>query len=142
MNEFQDAIKSIINGLPGAIQKSLDELATIAVSNAKSSTLFRNRSGNLRNKINFTRDGEFSRIVLADTPYACFVEFGNNQNGPIIRPKNKKALRFTIDGQVLFRKFVRAHGPLPFMDNARKQVESMADMIVSSNIQSLIENSK
>lgn len=113
-----ESLQRIQAELPGAINRALDGLSEIAVSNAKSSTLFKG-NGPLRKTIAFKKAGEFARDVIAPVSYAAYVEFGNNQNGPIIRPKNARALRFRINGKIVFRKWVRAHGPLPFMNNAR-----------------------
>lgn len=117
-NNLIESLRRIQAELPNAINKALDNISEIAVTNAKSSTLFKG-NGPLRKTIAFKKSGEYAREVMAPAPYAAYVEFGNNQNGPIIRPKNAKALRFRINGKIVFRKWVRAHGPLPFMNNAR-----------------------
>jgi hypothetical protein len=54
--------------------------------------------------------------------FSGYLEYGNPYEGFIIRPVNAKALRFVINGKVIFSKSVRAHGPLPFLEQSRDKV--------------------
>lgn len=132
------ALSAIRSELPGVVASSLDTLAEIGVTNAKSSRLFKDQTGALRRRIQFLRDGDTARTVIADTNYAGYVEFGNGPPGSKIYPKKAKALRFNLDGQIVFRKWVRAHGPLPFMGNARNLMVSFIPDLFSSNIERMI----
>lgn len=135
------ALKGISNELDSVISSSLDTLAEIGASNARSSRLFKNRSGTLRREIKFTRDGEMARRVIADTNYAGYVEFGNRPGGTgqRIYPKRAKALRFEVDGKVIFRKWVRSHGPLPFMGKARDLMVSFIPDLFENNLGRLFQ---
>jgi hypothetical protein len=138
------ALQTIGARLPAALEASMTTLTEIGVSNAKSSTLFKNRTGNLRNNIKataptFSANGSISAEVLADTSYAGYVEYGNNQKGPRIYTVHAKALRFVINGKVVFAKSVKAHGPLPFMGNAQGVVESLAPTIIGNAVARLFE---
>lgn len=138
--DFLKQLKRIQDNLPNVVEGTLDALANIAVTNARSTILFKN--GNpprLRNEIRFVTNGAFSRVIESPTPYAKYVEYGNNQNGPIIRAKNKKALRFVINGQVLFRKFVRAHGPRPYMKTAYNTMMRFIPSLMERQIARLID---
>lgn len=138
--EFLKQLKRIQENLPSVVDSTLDALSSIAVTNAKSTTLFKNGNpARLRSEIRFVTNGAFSRVIESPTPYAKYVEFGNNQNGPIIRPKNKKALRFVINGQVLFRKFVKAHPPLPYMKTAYNTMMRFIPSLMERQIARLID---
>jgi hypothetical protein len=139
VSAFSKALSGIRSELPSVIERSLTTLAEIGATNAKSSRIFKNRTGNLRKNIKFTVDGEYARSVIADTGYAFYVEFGNNQKGDKIYPKRAKALRFVIDGEVIFRKWVKSHGPLPFLGPARELVVSMAPVILGGDVERLIQ---
>lgn len=60
--------------------------------------------------------------VSADAPYAAFVHQGTQPH--VIRPRTKKALRFTMDGREVFAKSVNHPGtrPRPFLLNAAERV--------------------
>lgn len=142
--DAEDYIKqclAIVNNLPETIQKSLDTLSEITKTNAKSSTLFKNRTGKLRSSIEITKAGLFKNIIGTKVSYAKYLEFGNHQNGPWIYPKRAKALRFVIDGKVIFAKRVRSHGPLPFLGKAVQLAESFIPDLFHSDIQTLIKRS-
>lgn len=79
------------------------------------------------------------RTVIADTSYAGYVEFGNGPPGGKIYPKRAKALRFVIDGKVLFRKWVRTSKPRPFMGNARTLMVSFIPDLFNSSIGRMIQ---
>lgn len=138
VSDFCKALEAIRNALPVTVERSLNTIAEVGVSNAKSSTLFKDRTGALRRRIQFLNDGALARTVIADTNYAGYVNFGNGPPGTKIFAKRKKVLRFEIDGVMIFRKWVRAHKPLPFMNNARDMMVSLAPIILGSDIEQLI----
>jgi hypothetical protein len=116
------AILAIAEGLEPATEQALDTLAEIGVTNARSTRLFKDQSGKLRKQIKLIPAGKLARSIIADTPYAPYVELGNRPNGTgqYIYPVKAKALRFVVNGEVIFRRRVKAHGPLPFMGTAHK----------------------
>jgi hypothetical protein len=69
------------------------------------------------------------QVVTSEAPWSSYLEFGNNQAGPVIYPTQAKALHFIIDGQDVFVKHVKAHGPLPYMQPAAEQAEQQAAAI-------------
>lgn len=136
VSQFVNALQNIINDLPNAVEASLDEIGRVGEAHAKATTLY--KGNNLRNNTKFVSEGEFTKAVVADTPYAGYVEFGNNQQGDKIYPKHAKALRFEVEGQVIFRKWVRAHGPLPFMSQARDEMVSQGTGIIEKHLANLL----
>jgi len=117
-------------------------LAVAAVREQK--LLVRVRTGNLRRTIHYENLGARSVDTVASAPYAADVEFGTRPH--IIRPRNKKALRFapgagsTLSGRpragaaVVFAKVVRHPGtkPYPFM------VPGAAKALATANIKGVI----
>ncbi|MEU1815133.1 hypothetical protein ABZ543_08040 [Streptomyces roseifaciens] len=55
--------------------------------------------------------GGLQGVVICDHPATLFVLLGTRPH--IIRPRRAKALRFTVDGQVVFAKLVRHPGTQP-----------------------------
>lgn len=132
-----NALHQILQELPGTIDTAMNQLAELGTQAAKNSNLFKG-NGNLRKNIKFINDGAFAKTVIADTSYAGYVEFGNNQKGPKIYPVKAKALRFVVDGQVIFRKWVRSHSGKHFMEASRQVMINQAHGIFYRAIDSLI----
>jgi hypothetical protein len=139
--ETRKALAALRKALVPAVQEALDTLAEIGASNARSTKLYKNRSGKLRQNTKFRPAGTFIRDVIADTSYAGYVNFGNRPGGTgaYIYPKRKKALRFVIDGKVIFARRVRSHGPLPFMDQARDLMVKFIPDLFESKIARAIQ---
>lgn len=82
---------------------------------AKARHTFKNRTGRLQHSIQGRLTGssetEHRGEIVALMKYASFVE---NGRGAVVA-KNGKALRFTIGGQVFFRRSVGPATALPFM---------------------------
>lgn len=70
-------------------------------------------TGNLRDSIGVRSQGNSIVIGpdLGKAPYAGYVEFGTGPHE--IRPRNAKALRFTVGGQVVFARVVHHPGTRP-----------------------------
>ena len=124
INRLQKQVKA-------EVQAAIIELAELGVEKAKSTTLF--RVGALAEHI-VIQPHEMSATVLADRDYAYYLEEGNDQNGPFIVPVQAKALHFFVDGQEVFASKVKAHGPLPFMRNARDEVEREAPRVIAKHM--------
>lgn len=102
--------------VPAATRIALDEADRIVVDTTRrvlnrATVLTPVDTGNLRahNQSRITRLG--NRVVgevFNDTEYADAVHDGTRPY--IIRPRRKKALRFVVDGQVVFAKSVRMPG--------------------------------
>jgi len=139
-DDYIKHIKQIVNELPGTIQHTLDTVSEIVQTNAKSSTLFKNRTGRLRSSIEVTKVSLFKNMIGTKVSYAGYVEFGNRPNGTgmYIYPKRAKFLKFTINGKTIFARRVRSHGPLPFLGNAVKLGESFIPDLFLEDIQRLI----
>lgn len=90
--------------------------------------LIKNKSGELAKsaKVNVSVSGGASRSVNANAFsatvqwFAKHADWVNNGRGPIVA-KNAKALRFEIDGEIIFRKSV---GPAPAQHFAERGLEN------------------
>ena len=139
MTDFSKALAAMLALVPDGVERGLDRVASEIRDEAKRSTRFKDGPGAaLRNSIGFVASGELARTVMADKDYAPYVEFGNNQSGEYIYPKNGKALAFQGSGGTVFAKRVRAHGPLPFMMDAVERVSPRASGLVSEELASAL----
>lgn len=114
------------NNLDREVENGLQELAEFAQKHASETNLFKTSGqGGLRDSIKIIKSGDRVREVLADKPYAHYVEYGR---GPV-EAKNAKALRFRINGELVFAKRVGPADPKPFMQQARDAAEAEAPII-------------
>ncbi|MCF7861203.1 hypothetical protein K9M79_03070 [Candidatus Woesearchaeota archaeon] len=75
---------------------------------------------------------EKNKLVISMLPYGEHVEYGTNPH--TIRPKDKKALAFSVDGKKIIRKSVQHPGtrPNPFV---RKTIHQTLPKIIAENIE-------
>lgn len=121
------------NGVEKAVKGAVAELAKIGVEAARNTTLFKT-SSSFRDAIHYVPSSELAGVVVSDKPWSYWLEYGNNQQGSKIYPKFAKALHFFIGGEEIFVKWVHSHGPLPFMENALKEVERQADNVMQKHL--------
>lgn len=97
----------------------LYEVARVAYRNARDTTLFRDRTGELRGSIDIIDKGAYWKRVVAPAKHAGFIEGGTKAH--VIRPKHAKLLRFYVGGNVVFAHKVNHPGTAkrPFMENAK-----------------------
>ena len=139
MKDFIAALNKAHSQFAAKVEDALEDMAEVAQQHAKSTTLFGGRvNGGLRAAIRILSNGRFSRTVLADKDYAGYVEYGNNQKGPYIYPVHAKALHFFMNGKEIFAKKVRAHGPIPFMEEAKQYTIKKIPSIIAKNIKEIL----
>ena len=143
IEDFTKSLNKIYEGLEKSVDSSLNDISQQIVDDAKKTTVFKGNSpGGLRQNIKFINNGSLAKTVIADKDYAYYVEFGNNQKGPYIYPVKAKALRFYINGEVVFRKRVRSHGSMPFLRPAYEKIKPNINHIINTHIISMIKGSK
>ena len=109
-----------------AISEGMDEVAEFAQKHASETSLFKNNGINgLRNSIKIESNGAFVRTVIADKDYAPYVEYGRGE----VRPVNAKALRFVVNGELIFTKRSAPVAAKPFMAQAKAAAENEAPRI-------------
>ena len=70
-------------------------------------------TGRLKNSIKIRKGKGQSYEVIAEAPYAGFVEYGTSPH--VILPKRKKVLRFEVNGRVVYARKVHHPGTGPKM---------------------------
>jgi hypothetical protein len=116
-----NTLDQLFEMLDGAVRGTLQQAGELGVKTAQQTNLF-HAGRNFQNQI-ITFPTSSGQTVWSQAPYSQYLEYGNNQAGSRIYPKNKKALHFISGGHDVFVKWVRSHGPLPYMHNARIEVE-------------------
>lgn len=106
-------IDDLISGIDSTIQKAIDNAAEEAAKYAAART-----KGELADSIGVRKIGQHGREIFSGKPYADFVENGR----PGFKARGK-ALRFVVNGSVIFRKSVGPAAPKPFMAPARSFLE-------------------
>lgn len=114
---LQQASASLQKGATDALHRT----ARYAATEAKSSSRYESHTYKLRKSIRAQLLSPQHARTIADARHAGWVENGNKplRGGNKIYPTQAKALRFVLNGQVHFRKWVHAAAPRPFMRDAR-----------------------
>lgn len=126
----------VINKLSSTTESTVRDLADIGIKAAQETNLFKT-SSTFKEHVIFVPLDETSGFITFDADYGHWLEEGNNQKGSYIYPVNGKALKFQVNGQTIFAKKVKTHGPLPFMSNAREKVEQSIEEIFNRNFSKL-----
>lgn len=98
-------------------------------------------TGTLRGSLGVRVVGEAIQIGpdMSEAPYAGYVEFGTKPHE--IRPKQGKALRFTVNGRVVYARVVHHPGTKPahfILDAFNAWVDSLGEMAAEANVQVLV----
>ena len=94
--------------------------ARVAFQSARETTLFRDRTGKLRDSIEIVDNGAFEKTLIARAKHGLFIEAGTKAH--VIRPKKARMLRFISNGEIRFARKVNHPGTAkrPFMENAAR----------------------
>ena len=136
------AFLSQLNDLGAALQNNVTQavrLATDAVyADAKATTLFKDRTGELRGSIKSSVEGHTGKVSRGRKAYMSFVANGTPPH--IIPASGDGMLRFEMNGEVFFRRSVNHKGttPRPFMQHASDVGERMLRPIVERFVESAI----
>lgn len=137
ISNLDNLIISLQTNIEIAAHNTLLEAGQLGQEAARTTKLFKN-NGPLRDATNFHPIDKFSGFVLADKSYAHWLEDGNDPGGGFIYPTKSKFLHFFVNGEEIFAKKVRAHGPLPFMSDAETKVETNIESIWEKNFDKAI----
>lgn len=135
---FYRLVEEVTNEVERALHQTLLDAGQLGQETARDTNLFKN-TGPLRDATNFKTIDQFSGFVLADKPYAQYLEYGNPYEGFVIKPVNAKALHFFSNGEEFFVKSSTAHGPLPFMENAQHKVEEDIEKLWEHNFDKFVK---
>jgi hypothetical protein len=120
---------SILKSKKAAYKKALKQaLYEIGVMGLKSVYGYNGfRGTKLKQATKFKTNQACTKLTFTNTKkYASFV---NNGRGMVF-PKNKKCLRFKINGKVIFTKSSKATTPKPFFDDAVKVMDHVGQGIM------------
>lgn len=131
--DFLKNIKQIQSQLQSVIDLALADAAQQGAQIAKDNINSHSPNG-LIAKTHPYRTSPLSHGIIADAKYASWVEYGNGSPGSRIYPNSAKALRFVIDGQVIFAKSVKASTPRPFMGPALQFEQANLTNIISTHL--------
>lgn len=98
----------------------LYEVARVAYRAARDTTLFKDRTGELRGTLDIIDKGAYWKRVIAPANHAKFIEYGTKAH--VIRPKRAKMLRFYVGERVVYARKVNHPGTAkrPFIENAAR----------------------
>jgi len=116
-----DFLDALADRFPERVGRAVADCAKDAANVARRLT-----KGELARSIKVIRTGRTAWSLVADKPYASFVENGR----PAVHTVGAKALRFVINGTVLFRKSVGPAAPRPFIGPAADWFEAHVDEYV------------
>lgn len=119
--------------IEAAAEATVQDAGEWAVKEALSTDKFK-VSDTFKRATQFHRLDRFSGYVLADKPYAEYLEFGNDAKGPYIYPVRAKALHFMVGGKDVFVKKVRSHKAYNFMSDAGDKLEDRIQEIFLSHL--------
>ncbi len=130
-SELQQSFRVQIAAIHEAAKSSVRRAAVIAWQTAHETSLYKDRTGKLRDSTR-VEDGkdDYSANVVARRRYASYIENGTPPHE--IRPKRARALRFVMNGSVVFARSVQHPGtkPRPFMRIAEKSGEQALESIL------------
>lgn len=122
MKNLVQSLQELERELEKVSQHTLHRAGELGEEAARKTDLFKH-GDNFEQQIQFQSAGSFQGTVESGAEYSHYLEYGNNEAGDTIYPKQAKALHFFANGEEVFTKKVKAHGPLPFMDQAADKVE-------------------
>lgn len=112
-------LRSIERRILDVVRIGIGTAVKVAYRSVRESTLFRDRTGELRGTVDILDTGAYTKRLIAPAAHALYVNGGTKPH--IIVPKNPGGrLRFVIAGRTIFAKKVNHPGtsPRPFMDHA------------------------
>lgn len=130
-SDYKSVAEALESGLEGLLRGFAERVVEAARSKAPK------RSGYLASQISSVVEGD-SAAIYAKAPYSAYVEFGTRPH--LILPKRAKALRFEVDGEVVFARRVQHPGtqPQPYLFPA--VYEAIPELI--EGLKSLVEGSR
>ncbi len=124
-----DQLDKLMNDLPETVDQAMQECGQLVIQEES-----KNTKGKLSESFYTYKDGD-QQIIDTDKAYAQYVEYGR---GPV-RAINAKALRFIINGEVIFRKSVGPMAAQPFVRQSLTSASTSFTNIFDKHIKRLIK---
>lgn len=139
ISKFRQQMQKLQDGLQQVVSQGLQEIAEQGAKTAREQKEFKSHgTGGLEDAIQAYRNSALQQGILANKPYASWVEYGNGPAGSKIYPTSAKALHFYIDGKEVFAKYVTASAPKPFMSKAVSFVNQSGEQIMARHLNNFI----
>ena len=125
---FSEASAELRMSVHTSLERVCQEIADYARS------ISPKRTGHYAESIFYRTEGECKFVIGAGAEHAAVIEFGSMPH--FILPRNVRALRFEVDGETVFAKWVHHPGTVPQLimhrakkDNYEKIVQAVRDGI-------------
>lgn len=138
MNTLDKELAKLERELEHVSKATLQQAGELGVEEARGTDLFKH-GNKFEQAITFQPIGGMQGRVESGAEYSGYLEYGNDQAGNIIYPKAGNVLHFTANGEDVFAKHVKAHGPLPFMDQAADEVEKQLPNLWAHEFDKLVK---
>lgn len=130
MSDLLALLDDIVVGLPNAVDEALAQCGQIVATEEAKRT-----KGELSKSFYTYNDGNGTQIVDSSKDYAQYLEYGR---GPITAIK-AKALRFVINGEVIFRKSVGPMKAQPYVNASIIVSQSQFNLIFQRRLNKLVK---
>lgn len=112
-------LKSIERRVLDVARAGIFTVVRVAYRSIQESTLFKDRTGELRGTVDILDTGAYSKRLIVPASYAKYVNGGTKPH-PITPKKEGGFLRFVVGGRVVYAKKVDHKGtsPRPFLEHA------------------------
>ena len=119
--DAKDALRTLATierRILNAARIGISDVAKIAYRSARETSLFKDRTGELRGTLDIVDTGAYTKRLIARAKHSVYVEKGTKAHEIVARAGG--VLRFVIGGRVVYARRVNHPGtqPRPFMDNA------------------------
>lgn len=118
----------------------LNEVARVAYRSAKSTTLFKDRTGELRGTLDIVDKGAYWKRVIARARHGRFIEEGTKPH--VILPRTARFLKFFVGGRTVYARKVNHPGTAkrPFMWTAAQAGAQAMRILIDEGIAKAIDN--
>lgn len=121
---LEEDLEDAASGIDRALDRGTEAAAQEVLDDAKDRVPV--RTGKLKSKLEIRKQSSGNYLIGTDLPRGYYVEFGR---GPVVA-KNADALKFTINGQTLYRQSVGPAAPQPYLRPALvRNRDTLADKI-------------
>lgn len=124
---FDRRFEGFLGRVVGVEERLVEEVAESALGAARQ--LVPVRSGRLSRSLRIEPRGRLERHVVmggARAPHAPYVEHGTRPH--LIRPRRARALRFEVDGEIIYARLVHHPGTSPMEVMARAAEEALKEL--------------
>ena len=117
---FEHASEALVQAVSVRLEAVCQQIADYARQIAP------RRTGTYAASITVEQEGPLRFAIRAGAPYAAIIEYGSMPH--FILPRTAKVLRFEVDGDVVFTKWVHHPGTPPFMTIHTAKTENLSNI--------------